>query len=299
MFIEIDFVRLLCERGGAQPYLWMELLQIDDDTLAPNGPRVAAVDWRPQFEDQGFVGGEMKAGDSAPMPLELARLNAHFREGLMRRDLILVASLWDHHDTPSAAVAAGYSAFLSELRDAVADPMNLLALSAGSGPEYDSAIQRITKRVHDKVEAAITDKISWLDKAGIIVGLEDTDRLIDSTFKLFADSDFTQPNRPTPFTPFTLTFHDSSADFKLDAQLFVTNDPCEDELIPVMSLQQEIATMEGALKQLANAHGGEPRPEDEKNMERIEKDLRAAQAKLKVAQDAYERCRLLHGPLKQ
>ncbi len=289
MFIDIEFQQLRCDGGRAQPYLWMELLQIDDDTLAPNGPLVAAVDHRPLFDAQVMVREEMKAGDSAPIPGELARLGARFRAGLMRRDLILVALLWDHRGTPYVAVDAGYSAFLSELRDAVAD--NLLALSTTTGPDNDSIIQVIKQRVRDKVEAAITDKISWLQEIGIFVGLEDTDRLIDSTFKRFEDADFTQLNIPTPFT---LTFHDSGDDFKLDAQQFEIAYTCEDELIQVRSLQQDIATMQGALRQLGHAHGGEPRPEDEQKMQQVEQHLRAAQAKLYSAQDAYKQCQRLH-----
>lgn len=46
---------------------------------------------------------------------------ARFRSGQNRNDLILVVILWDARDTPPGAVAAGYDAFLGEIRDAIAD----------------------------------------------------------------------------------------------------------------------------------------------------------------------------------
>ena len=133
VIVSIELQQLRCraesDSNGSQPYLWVERLQVDDDTLSSTA-LVASVAWPPPPAGAQVVIHEgMRAGQSAPIPDLLARLGAQFRPGQRTRDLIIVAALWDRRDTPFSAVLAGYEAFLPEVRDAVA--ANVLAL-AGS-----------------------------------------------------------------------------------------------------------------------------------------------------------------------
>ena len=289
MLINIEFQQLRCisesDDDGAQPYLWTELLQIDDDTIASGAPVFAADHPPSPVGARVVIKEQMKAGDSALIPDLLARLNARFRSDpppLVRRDLILVAVLLDQRDTPGSAIVAGYDAFLSELPSEVAK--SLLALSETSGAEQDAVIKTIEDAVETQVDAAIADKIGALDKAGVWLGIESPDRTIGTGHMLFEQENASRP--------FTLRFQsDAGDDFELDAQLRVTIDPCEDELVLVESMQAAVANMEGRAKQLANAHGGEPTPQDEQEMEQLRQQLLAERAKLKSAQEALERCR--------
>jgi hypothetical protein len=181
MLINIEFQQLRCisesDDDGAQPYLWTELLQIDDDTIASGAPVFAADHPPSPVRARVVIKEQMKAGDSALIPDLLARLNARFRSDpppLVRRDLILVAVLLDQRDTPGSAIVAGYDAFLSELPSEVAN--SLLALSETSGAEQDAVIKTIEDAVETQVDAAIADKIGALDKAGVWLGIESPDR---------------------------------------------------------------------------------------------------------------------------
>jgi DNA repair exonuclease SbcCD ATPase subunit len=73
--------------------------------------------------------------------------------------------------------------------------------------------------------------------------------------------------------------------------MLMTIDPCEDLIVEVESLQQGIQNAEGALKQLANAHGGEPTAQDEQEMEQTRQALFKLRARLKDAEDQLKQCR--------
>jgi hypothetical protein len=89
------------QSGGARPYLWVQLLAIDDDTLT-SGVGVARVDFLPPPDGaQVTIATNMRAGDTALLPNPVSHLTARFRDGLTRRDLLLVAVLWDQQDTPA------------------------------------------------------------------------------------------------------------------------------------------------------------------------------------------------------
>ena len=154
---------------------------MDDDTLA-SGALVATVSF-PPMPDGSFseIAPAMHGGDSAPIPGEVARYAARFRSGQTRNDLILVVVLWDGQDTPLYAIAKGYDAFLTEIRDAVAD--NLVALSTADEDQEKTIEEAIKKRVHDKVAAAITGGLSDLDKVAFVTHLKIPDRVIDSQFR--------------------------------------------------------------------------------------------------------------------
>jgi hypothetical protein len=157
----------------------------------------------------------MHAGDSAAIPGPVSRYGARFRSGQSRNDLILVVVLWDARDTPANAVAAGYEAFLDEIRVAIAD--NLLDLSTANAKQTAAIEAKIQKRLHDKVEDAIRGELSDLQKVEVELGLLTPDQLIGGAFRRAsiqaADSTET----------FTLPFNDIlNDDFDLQVQMTVT-----------------------------------------------------------------------------
>jgi hypothetical protein len=224
----------------------------------------------------------MQAGDSVPIPDLMGRFVAHFRPGQATTDLVLVTALWDQRDFPFSAVLAGYEAFLSAVRDAIAD--NLPALAAADQQHADKKpIIEIIKAVANKnVEDAIKAHLSAIDALEIHFGLETADRLIDTQFLELGIEEKNSSN------PFTLAFGaDTDHQYRLDGEVVVTADPCESELIRIRAAQQAIANTRGALKQLGEGHQTE---EDE-----LDAELEHQKALLADAEANLVRCRLLNG----
>jgi len=158
---------LHCDAGSSRPYLWTELLVIDDDTIGSIG---AGLRNHGNRDVRTVLTDHLGAGASVAVPESVARLGTRFRTGLQQRVLILVVLLLDQRDTPGFAMATGHSLFLSAVRDEVS--ANLLALNGPDGPDRDALIATITKRVSDRVTNAISDELSALDKASIFVGID-------------------------------------------------------------------------------------------------------------------------------
>jgi hypothetical protein len=275
--IGLEQLRCNAENHDAHPYLWVQLLQIDDDTTAVGGPGVALVAFPdPPIGAQVVIQEGMRAGDSAPIPDPMARLATGFRPGQGRRDLILVAVLWDRQDTPGAAVLAGYEAFLAGVRDAVA--ANLVALNTAPDrqPIIDAIKAAASKQIHD----AIANQISWFE------GLFETqDALIDSQFVLFEQIDEKDSS-----TAFTVAFGaDTPHAYQVDCKRVVTADPCEAELIRIQAARETIANTRGALKQL-----GEGNVADQKR-EELEAELEAQTGRLVQAEADLKHCRTITG----
>ena len=102
------------------------------------------------------VRGDMQAGETAEIPASVRELTARVDEAGFRA-LILVVALWEHDETPRAAVVAGYRAFSAELQAAVAG--HLQALASSDPQEQDQAVKEITKQVNERVEEAIRDEL--------------------------------------------------------------------------------------------------------------------------------------------
>jgi hypothetical protein len=280
----VSLQQLRCNQGkpsgGVRPYVWTQLLQIDDDTLA-SGVGVARVDAPPPPDGaQVPFASSMATGNVVVVPDAMSHLAARFRDGLSRRDLIVVALLWELRNTPHNAVVAGYNAFLDVLRDAVAD--NLVALS---GAGRDDAIQAITARANAAIHAAISDQLSDLQKIEVFLGQLDLDRAIDSAFVLL-DND-------TATHPISLAFHakmPESDQYQLEGQLLISADPCEDELVAIKQTQSAIANIRGRLKQLENESGGGNPAQREQEIEELLDQLQAQQTKLNAEETALAQC---------
>jgi len=282
VIVTIELQDLVCtdqfRSEGCRPYLWGVLLQVDDDTLG-SGALVATVSFAPP-PDGAFVpiASAMHAGDSAAIPGAVSRYGARFRSGQNRNDLVL----WDARDTPAGAVAAGYDAFIGEIRDAIAD--NLLDLSTANEDQVGVIEAKINQRVHDKVESAIRGQLSDLQKVEVELGILTPDQPIDSAFRHVSIQDAASAES------FTLPFSDIlNDDFALHAQMTVTSDPCEDQLARVGSAQRAIENTRGAIKQLRSKPES---PKIEKEIEKLENELLVLQAKLAQAQHDLELCRI-------
>jgi hypothetical protein len=270
--IGLEQLRCNAENHDAHPYLWVQLLQIDDDTL----PGVARVSFPPPpIGAQIVIKEGMRAGDSAPIPDPMARLGAQFRPGQRTRDLVLVAALWDQHDTPFAAMLAGYDAFLGAVGDAVAANLGALSTAVDRQPIIDAIKATASKQIHD----AIANQVSWFE------GLFETqDALIDSQFVLF------ELDEKGSSTAFTLAFGAATPhDYQVDCKRVVTADPCEAELIRIQAARETIANTRGALKQL-----GEGNVADQKR-EELEAELEAQTGRLVQAEADLKHCRTITG----
>ena len=292
MLAYVELEQLRCDRqsdgdDGSNPYLWVELLQIDDDTLSSADP-VSAISPASPNSEEIVVMPNMHGGDAFGTPDEISHFATRFRSGLSRRELIVVAALWDQRDTPLDAVAAGYDAFLGQVHDSVAD--HLLELASSDQATVDQAIAEVKSEVHDKVYDAIAEHLSTFDEVQIGLGLENPDRFIDSAFQSWSLAELTDT------MGFTLPFKDGDAanpsdQYEVAGELLVQVDPCEDQLLAVDEEAQNIVQIEAAMKQLGQDHHGELTQADEEMLEQLEQELADAKAKLKGLEFALARCR--------
>jgi hypothetical protein len=189
--------RLLCIResdgtGNSEPYIWPVLMWIDDITLMKELVGVTA----PALGNARVViKSDMRAGQTADIPASVGVLRVRLEDGLTIRRLILAVALWEEDETPDAAMRAGFQAFSSELRAAIAD--NLFALNQASEEEREAIIETIKASVSDRVRSSIENGLTGWQKARVLFGLLNLDDFIDSDFKNFPDL------LPTPIT---LTF---------------------------------------------------------------------------------------------
>lgn len=277
--IRLDNLHCIAESdaGGSTPYLWLALLQIDDDTLS-SGALVAKIGFAPTPTGaQILISRHIKTGDDVPIPAEMAHFGARVRPGQTHRDLLLITALWKQRDTAFDAMLAGYVKFL-DVRDAVAD--NLIGLSDPGTQQ--ATIDTIKATLEAQVKGAIEDKLSVGDKLEIELGLEHPDALIGSAFDRFTIDEHDST------TPFVLGFGGPDHSYEIGCQLIVVANPCENELVRVLATQQSIANTKGALHQLLSVPEN---PTTDKQIEALEAELANLQAELAAAQADLATCR--------
>jgi Tachylectin len=161
--------------GHSEPYIWPALFSID---VAANVSVTA-----PAVQNARVViKNNMSAGESAVIPATVGRLSVRLEDNA--RGLILAVAMLESDDGPDHALKKGFSAFTSELRQAIAD--NLLPLSTATGAERTALIAAINKRVSDKVQSAIKGDLSTVEKIKIAIGTLDPDDIIDADFQNLA-----------------------------------------------------------------------------------------------------------------
>lgn len=283
--------RLRCIResdgtGHSEPYIWPVLLWIDDNTLAT--PALVGVTAPALGNARVVIKNDMRAGQAADIPPSVGVLRVRFEDTLTIRRLILAIALWEEDETPEAAMRAGFQAFSSELRAAVAD--NLFALSQASDEEQDAIIATIKTRVKDRVKSAIENGLTGWQKARVFIGTLNLDDIIDSAFKSFPDL------FPAPIT---LTFGaGSSNDYEIQGKLEVRPvrvDRCQSQVNAVKAAQSVVDGIDAEIKalqtELQHASPAE-KPFIIAEIKRIrEEDLADAMAALDAARRALSICR--------
>jgi hypothetical protein len=281
--VELDQLRCNIEDDGdshSEPYIWPALLQVDDDTLA--SPVLVSIGSAPSAPFRVVVQDDMQAGQAAPIPagVNMNRLVARFRDGLTRTNLILVVALSESDGTPEHAIDAGFSAFRSELRDAIADHLLELDAAKDDPVQLKAVTDTIKKRVGDKVDSAIEGDLSGTEKTEIFLGIIGKDDKIGSDFIVFdkmEDRSFT----------LHFTSDDGKNDYELDGRLSAIVNPCQAELDRINIANHTIVNIKGALKQL---HNQPESTQTEAQIELLEAELLAENAELKAAQQAFQAC---------
>jgi hypothetical protein len=287
----ITLERLHCIResdasGHSEPYIWPALLWIDDNTLST--PELVGVTTPALGNARVVIKNDMRAGETADIPTSVGVLRVRFEDGLSVRRLILAVALWEEDETPEAAMRAGFLAFSSELRAALAD--NLFALSQASEEELDAIIENVKSRVKQRVRSAIENGLTGWQKTRVFVGTLNLDDIVDSGFKHVADF------LPTPIT---LAFRAGSSEaYEIQGTLQVRPVPvdrCQAQVNAVKTAQSAVNAVDAAIQALqAELQHASPseKPFIISEIKRLrEEELAVAQAVLSGALRALSICR--------
>jgi hypothetical protein len=285
MLADLQLQQLQCKQqsdgsNGCNPYLWVVLLRIDDDTLNASPPDAAIFPQDPSAQ-RLVIQTAMKAGDSAAVPGQINSLVTAISDTSVHRDLIVIAVLLDQHDTSWAAITAGWEQFISTTPAAVGSQL----LQLQDPAQQAQAIQAVSNQITTAVTSAIEGQLSWWDKVQIGLGLEKLDRVI-----AFAYDDWEGVGTATS-GPFSLQFTSSTDNFTLNGQLVVTDDPCQLQVAEVQAVQQAIYNIEGRAKELDSGDVNEPPAEVEAELEELAKEMIQERAKLTAAENALNACR--------
>jgi hypothetical protein len=121
----------------------------------------------------------MKNGQTATMPGTVATQTMRLPGDLAGNHLILVIALWEKRDTPDNVVSAGYTTFSDSLQTAIS--ANLLGLGSSDPATQQAAIDAVKTAVKNGVTDAISNSLTWYQKAEIAAGIMTLDNLIDNS----------------------------------------------------------------------------------------------------------------------
>lgn len=300
---QLRCITLKNTESKVEPYIWPALIKFDNTTI--NAPDKRFVDIITLSPDDSLVKikDSMRAGETAPIPARVGTLRTRFADGTTLRGLILIVTLLEMDESPKDAMRAGFLAFASELRAAFKDefPKLFQADSVHDEEGKKVIVDRLKKRVGDKVRSAIKDELSITEKAKIKLGFLDTDDDLGTAVAEFTGD----PLLPKPFTlayevATKTVFLDSLIKFEIQGRLQLQQpappDPCKAQVDAVRAAQ---ATVDGLIKEIANLGKNSDPPlskvEIRKETERIKKEeLAPAEEKLKKAKAALQLCRDRH-----
>jgi hypothetical protein len=292
----IVFESLQCTResdgtGHSEPYIWPVLLWVDDNTLAT--PSLVGVIAPAIGNARVVIKSDMRAGQTADIPASVGELRLRVEDGLTLRRLIFVVALWEDDETPEAAMRAGFLAFSSELRAALADKLFALfaADQAGDGEQKNAIIAGIKSRVRDRVQSAIENALTGWQKVRVFLGTLDLDDFIDSAFGDFAE-------HPVP-APIALSFTDGPSDLysiRGNLQILPVHvDLCQAQVDAVKEAQIAVDGVDNAIKELQKALSDGPANQKAGIIAQIKhlqaEDLVIANAALDDARRALSSCR--------
>ena len=171
----LDCIRESRGSDGSDPYIWPAMVWIDKDT--------ATVGVLTPTDARTVIKSGMRAGQSAPIPASVGVLMRPFDDDLGNHVIILAVALWQHNDTPDNAAQAGFEAYSTSLRQAIAD--NLLALNTTDQAAQDAVIQTIKTDVKNAVASAISNSLSTFQKIEVWTGILTLDSIIDNSSTVF------------------------------------------------------------------------------------------------------------------
>jgi hypothetical protein len=228
-----------------EPYLWVLWFKVDRDTIGPPKPGSLVPTLNVQvFEGQPISpflnGGQMSAGDSAPIPAKLGNRTFRVRPdrpvtGWFPGLAGVICLLWDQDAFAPSTAEAGYKRFrkifgptlaielnnllagayddpLSRNADGnvVADPtaadLNWRLDRMGNADARRNAVKAITRNMKGAIKAEVTDAV--LDAAN-------WDELIDKDDALGADAAVFMSNELATPRNFTMTFTDDEANYTI------------------------------------------------------------------------------------
>ena len=297
----LNCVTLTYTEERTEPYIWPALIRIDDSTLTT--PDLVAMQTLSLGSARVVIKDSMRAGETANISSGVGILRTRFEDNLMTRRLILVVELLESDETPVSAMRAGFNAFNSELRTAIAE--NLLALSMANEEQTKAITDAISQRVEGRVRSAIENGLSAYEKAKVIAGFLDLDDSIGSDFKSFGKDSLSS-------TAFTLHFevrgrdwlgHDALSQYEIQGQLQiqpVVVDRCQAQINAVNAAQAVVNGIEAQIQQLQEqlqGRGEEPRPPKNIIVAEIARirveELAPAVADLEAARATLQACRNL------
>lgn len=284
---ELRCIRESDGSGGSEPYLWPVLIWIDDNTLAT--PELVGATGPVIGSARVVIKSGMRAGETAAIPASVGVRRVRFEDDLATRRLILAVAMWEHDETPTAAMRDGFRAFQSELQEAIAD--NLFALASASGQALDDLIAAIEARVRDRVRAAIKDGLSWWQKARVVAGTLNLDDIVGSQFVSF---------ETLAAGPLNLTFRSGDDnEYRVEGNLRVQPvvvDPCQAQIDAVREAQRGVDAVDASIRSLQEELGSAP-PGMKPGLIALirkmqEEDLPGAMVALEAANQALQRCRI-------
>jgi hypothetical protein len=315
-FIVLKQLRCLQEHErGSEPYLWPVLLYIDDHTLDmdnPGEPPVAVI--APAINHARVVlQSGMRAGETAAIPPEVGHLRVRFEDGLTIQKLIVAVALWEEDETPTAAMRAGFAAFVGAQRAALIANLSDL-FQATTEAQLQLINDKITDQVRGAVESAIKNGLTGWQKAKVFAGTLNLDDFIASASVAFPLGLPPEPGELVPFlvpTPFTLPLVrrainpltgevlDSTTDrYELEGELLLRRVPtelCRAEVAQVAAAKVAVEDIEKQIKALqAEREQASPAEKvliNQQIKELKEVDLPAKEAELTAARQALQACR--------
>jgi hypothetical protein len=262
---------------------------IDDNTLAT--PERVGVTAPALGNARVVIKSEMRAAERADIPASVGVLRLRLEDGMTVRRLILAVALWGEDETPEDAMRAGFQAFRSELRAAVAD--NLFALSQADDEQEKEIIATIETRVKSRVASAIENGLTGWQKVRVLLGTLNLDDSIGSAFSQF---------REIVPTPITLAFgspsfgnYDIQGEFQVRPVLV---NLCQAQVNAVKAAQTAVDEIDAQIQGLQDQlHGRGEQPVPSKTfinaeIKRLrEQELPVAMAALEDARKALQACR--------
>jgi hypothetical protein len=181
--ITITLDKLSCQseeqQSGSNPYIWPAMVFVDKST-----GQVGVVSI-PESSAHKILKSGMRPGDIIEIDPHVGTLRRFFDDSTGEIVLILSVALFEDNDTPEDAVTAGFRAFNTTLRSAIAS--RLLALASPEPDDVEAAREAIAVEVEEAVSAATRGALSTAEKIKVGLGLLTPDTSMGSGSASFED----------------------------------------------------------------------------------------------------------------